>query len=75
MSKGYAPFGPDGKKINLHHLIQNEMGGLAEMTQTFHQSYSRIIHINPSSYGSGIGRVGFNTFRRNYWKNRAIGFY
>lgn len=75
MIEGKAPYSHiDAKRINLHHLLQSEKGGIAEMTQTFHKQYSRIIHINPNSYGSGINRSSFNTLRRSYWKNRALGF-
>lgn len=74
MKKGLAPIGPDGKSINLHHTLQSEAGPLAEMTGTFHTTNSSVIHINPKSIPSGINRSSFNTFRSNYWKNRANDF-
>lgn len=74
MQKGRAPIGPDGRPINLHHMTQNHHGSIAEVTQTFHQQNSKIIHINPSSTPSGINRSQFNKWRANYWKNRATGF-
>lgn len=74
MQKGLAPIGPDGKSINLHHLTQRHSGSVAEMTQTFHQKNSKIIHINPNSVPSGIDRPAFNKWRTAYWKARANDF-
>jgi RHS repeat-associated protein len=74
MASGRAPIGTDGEPVNLHHLIQTDESSLAEMTSTFHRTNSRIIHINPRSFGSGIDRPAFNTFRSRYWMNRATGF-
>ncbi|MCF7545800.1 hypothetical protein L4G47_26840, partial [Pseudomonas sp. P2647] len=37
MKNGLAPYGPDGKKINLHHILQTQDGPIAEVTQNFHQ--------------------------------------
>lgn len=74
MQKGLAPVGPDGKSINLHHMTQTQGGALAEMTTTFHQDYSKIIHINPNTIPSGINRKAFNTWRSDYWINRANDF-
>ena len=42
------------------------------MTQTFHQSNSGIIHINPNTIPSGINRTQFKTWKENYWKDRAL---
>ncbi|MBN2065035.1 MAG: hypothetical protein JW745_09560, partial [Sedimentisphaerales bacterium] len=44
MEKGLAPIGPDGKSMNLHHSLQTNDSALFEMTQTFHQQNSKIIH-------------------------------
>ena len=74
MRKGLAPIGNDGKSINLHHLTQRENGGIAELTQTFHQQYSRVIHINSNKIPSGIDRGAFGRWRKSYWKNRANDF-
>ncbi len=74
MRKGNAPIGPDGKPLNLHHMLQSNDGPLAEMTQTFHQVNSKVIHINPSSMPSGIDRKAFDAFRKQYWQNRAGDF-
>jgi hypothetical protein len=74
MQSGLAPIGPDGKSLNLHHTIHSADGPLAEMTATFHQQNSRVIHINPNTIPSGIDRRAFDAFRRDYWMNRANGF-
>lgn len=65
-----TPIGPDEKPINLHHTIQTSNGALAEVTQTFHQQYIKIIHTNPQSIPSGIQRGNFNQWRENYWLER-----
>jgi len=74
MQSGLAPIGRDGKSLNLHHTIQTADGPLAEMTATFHQQNSRVIHINPNTIPSGIDRPAFDAFRRDYWMNRANDF-
>lgn len=74
MASGRAPIGVDGKSVNLHHMIQSETGGIAEMTQTFHKTNHATIHINPNTIPSGINRSQFDAWRGRYWENRAIDF-
>ena len=74
MNAGLAPIGPDGKSINLHHALQTNDSAIVEMTQTFHQTNSRVIHINPSRVPSGIDRSAFNAWRGDYWRSRACDF-
>jgi filamentous hemagglutinin len=74
MEQGYAPYGPDGNKINLHHMTQTQNGAIAEMTQTFHQQNSGTIHINTGNLPSGINRSQFDRWRKQYWSNRANDF-
>ena len=71
MSSGLAPIGDDGNSVNLHHLIQSDKGSIAEVRDTFHKKYDRILHINPKTTPSGIDRKAFNTWKRGYWKQRA----
>lgn len=59
MQKGRAPIGIDKEPINLHHMLQTKNGAIAEVTETFHTQYTKIIHINPSSIPSGIDRSMF----------------
>lgn len=74
MEQGLAPLGPDGNPINLHHMTQRDISSIAEVEQSFHQSNSKTIHINPNSVPSGIDRKAFNKWRSDYWKNRAKDF-
>ncbi len=74
MASGRAPIGTDGKSVNLHHMTQNQSSALAEMTQTFHQRNSSVIHINPNSIPSGINRSQFNAWKSKYWVERSKGF-
>lgn len=74
MQNGDAPTGTDGKPINLHHMLQKDGGPLIEVTQTRHQESTKILHINPRSYGSAINRPEFRTWRRQYWELRACDF-
>lgn len=74
MATGRAPIGTDGKSVNLHHMTQGNDSAIAEMTQTFHQQNSAVMHINPNTVPSGIERSQFNTWKGNYWMNRAKDF-
>ncbi len=46
MQEGLAPIGFDGEKINMHHLIQQEPGPMAEVSGSFHQEHTKILHMN-----------------------------
>lgn len=70
MASGRAPIGVDGKSVNLHHMTQGNNSGIAEMTASFHQKNSAVMHINPSAVPSGINRSQFKTWKENYWKQR-----
>ena len=72
--KASPPIGPDGHSINLHHLTQRQGDAIAEVTQSFHQQNSRVLHINPNTIQSGIDRAAFNKWRAAYWTNRANDF-
>jgi hypothetical protein len=74
MKIGRAPIGPDGESINMHHMLQTQNGPIAEATRLFHEQYSSVIHINPSSIPSGIEREAFDSWRKAYWRNRAKDF-
>jgi hypothetical protein len=74
MRMGRAPLGSDGFPVNLHHMLQTNTSPLAEVTQTFHQQYSNILHINPNTIPSGINRGAFDRYRANYWRARAKDF-
>ena len=74
MEQGLAPLGSDGKPINLHHMIQANNSAIVELTQTFHQQNSKVIHINPNTIPSGIDRHEFNKWKKIYWISRANDF-
>ncbi len=74
MKEGKTPFGPDGKRIELHHMTQRNESALAEVKATFHRDNKSTIHINPNTMPSGIDRSKFATLRKNYWINRFNDF-
>lgn len=74
MQNGEAPYGPDGKRIHLHHMTQEDNSPVAEVTQSFHDKYRSIIHIDPPTVRTRINRVKFRPVRKNYWKTRANDF-
>ncbi|SDP67190.1 HNH/ENDO VII family nuclease, partial [Ectopseudomonas guguanensis] len=74
MASGRAPIGVDGKSVNLHHTTQTQSWPIAEMTQTFHQQNSSVIHVNPNTIPSGIDRAAFDKWKTQYWQQRAAGY-
>jgi len=74
MASGRAPIGTDGKSVNLHHMTQSQNGPIAEVTQSFHQENSSVIHINPNTTPSGINRPVFDKWKSQYWQQRAAGY-
>lgn len=74
MNQGLAPIGPDGNPVNLHHMTQTNESAIAEITQSFHQQNSKVIHINPNTIPSEIDRNQFNLWKSDYWKSRANDF-
>jgi hypothetical protein len=74
LQQGLAPVGPDGESVVLHHMLQTPDGPLVEVTKTFHQQNSAVIHINPNTIPSGINRSAFDSWRRQYWITRAQDF-
>ncbi|EEZ8309101.1 hypothetical protein C7K77_004904 [Escherichia coli] len=74
MASGRAPIGVDGKSVNLHHVTQNQSGPIAEVTQSFHQENSAVIHINPNTIPSGINRPVFDKWKEQYWRQRAASY-
>ncbi|WP_265593491.1 RHS repeat-associated core domain-containing protein [Verrucomicrobium sp. BvORR034] len=74
MRTGRAPVGYDGKAVNLHHTIQTADGPLAEVAGGFHQMHYNTLHINTGQLPSGIDRAVFDTWRSEYWIQRAADF-
>lgn len=86
MQNGNAPFGPDGRRLELHHMIQEEgmpldgsMAPLAEVTASFHSKNFNTIHLykrNDPGYISWRRKnpnyeKRYEQYRGNYWEIRA----
>jgi A nuclease of the HNH/ENDO VII superfamily with conserved LHH len=77
MAAGYAPFGHDGKQLNLHHVLGTELGPMAKLSgsthQRFHQGYGS--KKDGTSFRNDSKKDGQNErFRKKYWKERAKDF-
>ena len=78
MQEGYAPIGRDGKPVNLHHLTGTEPGTMIELTQTFHQDNTRVLH-NIIEDGRSFRHdakleAQFDRFKKKWWQERANDF-
>lgn len=75
MLNGNAPYGRDGKPLELHHIIQKEAGPMVEIHETTHQEYKRILHGlrgNGESFRDDKSLDSqYRNFKRAYWKWRA----
>ncbi|MFC0540716.1 polymorphic toxin-type HINT domain-containing protein [Kutzneria chonburiensis] len=75
MQQGLAPMGPDDKPLNLHHMLQTQDGPIAEVTNSMHfGNYNQLHWKSGTKIPSGIDRDAFNTWKSQYWKDRAAGF-
>jgi hypothetical protein len=74
MAKGRPPVSPNGKEIELHHMLQRDGKAMAEVTKDLHKKYFDALHINPNSQSSGIDRSAYNSWRKAYWKMRGKQF-
>ena len=71
MLKGKAPLGFDGKRINLHHLKQQQHGNLVELSATEHNNHSKILHRYTRVSDIADRNSGYMKFRQAWWKSRA----
>ncbi|WP_319801616.1 HNH/ENDO VII family nuclease, partial [Bhargavaea beijingensis] len=78
MKKGNSPYivkaGVESK-VELHHLIQKEPGGMIEIAELTHDKYDFTLHGlvgNGNSFRNDpeLEKI-YNNFRGNYWKMRA----
>ncbi|WP_324251615.1 HNH/ENDO VII family nuclease [Photorhabdus bodei] len=78
MKNGYSPIGPDGKQINLHHVIGREPGPMVEIVSSTHKQYHKPLHgliENGNSFRQNNSLAyQYDKFRKNYWKTRALDF-
>lgn len=72
MLKGNAPYGIDGNIVNLHHLKQQKMGSLVELTSSEHNRYSKTLHRYTNISEITDRNSGFQKFRTQWWKKRAL---
>lgn len=75
MKKGRPPIGNDGNPIQLHHVIQREVGPIVEIRELTHQEYYSTLHglvTNGTSFRNNpLMTKQYNNFRAAYWKWRA----
>jgi RHS repeat-associated protein len=73
--KGLAPIGTDGRPMNLHHLLQEEPGPMAEVTTTLHQLGQKPLHgliTSGNSFRNNPSLAAqYQEFRTEYWIWRA----
>jgi len=83
MKKGRPPIGHDGEPVNLHHLIQDEPGSIAEASGRFHSENSKMLHGLVEAKRSfryakdGVtteAEKGFRRWSYRYWQDRISGF-
>lgn len=78
MEHGLAPIGPDGKQINLHHLIGKEPGPMIELTASTHQRYYKPLHglieDGDSFRNTPSLKYQYKKFRGEWWKQRSLDF-
>lgn len=68
IKNGKAPYGPDGERVNLHHIGQRIDSPLAELTNIEHKQNDGILHDKTKL--SEIERPVFRTERKQYWQAR-----
>jgi len=71
MLQGKAPIGFDNKRVNLHHLKQQQMGNLVELSQTEHTMHSKVLHRYTKTSDIVDRNSGYMKFRQKWWKSRA----
>jgi len=71
MLKGQAPFGFDGKKVNLHHLKQQQFGALVVLSATEHNTHSKVLHRYTKTSEILDRNSEYSKFRQKWWKSRA----
>ena len=50
LCKGLAPFGADGKPMNLHHLTRRQPGIFVLLTEAFHQKHTALLHFRSEKH-------------------------
>ena len=75
MQAGKPPIGSDGNPVQLHHILQKEVGPIVEIREITHQEYYSQLHglieDGASFRNNPVLNKQYNNFRRSYWKWRA----
>ena len=75
MQAGKPPIGSDGNPVQLHHILQKEVGPMVEIREITHQEYYSQLHglieDGASFRNNPVLNKQYNNFRRSYWKWRA----
>ena len=75
MQAGKPPIGSDGNPIQLHHILQKEVGPMVEIREITHQEYYSQLHgvieDGASFRNNPVLNKQYNNFRCSYWKWRA----
>ena len=75
MKNGKPPIGNDGNPVQLHHLLQKEVGSMVEIREVTQQEYYKILHglvdKGASFRNNPLLKKQYNNFRIAYWKWRA----
>lgn len=72
MFSGKSPLDANGKKVNLHHLKQQDSGVIVELSNYEHKVNDAVLHRHTDV--SEIDRPEFDRFREKYWRERAESF-
>lgn len=75
MQKGRPPIDEVGNPFNIHHVIQEEPGPIAEIKARTHQIYHKALHglkdSGESFRNSKTLNNDFKKFKSSYWKLRS----
>jgi len=73
MDKGLAPIDAEGSSYNLHHIGQKMDSPLAELKQSEHNIYDKVLHEKTikTEIHNDENESLWNTERKQHWKTRA----
>jgi hypothetical protein len=75
MHQGKPPVDEDGKPYNVHHVIQEEPGPVAELRESVHRKFHGILHglkKSGESFRKDKKLVSdFEAYKKAHWKSRA----
>jgi hypothetical protein len=78
MRNRQPPIGPDGRKIELHHIAAKEPGPMIEILGSAHLRYTKRLHgdIVPGASWRRVEELDaqYTKFRGDWWEARALDF-